>query len=57
MCSLALPKSVEQLLADGEDLSLERVGALLLESFEEVFRVSASQAPLLEEAVSDEDYI
>lgn len=54
--SLALASySVEQLLADGEDTSLERVGALLLESFEEVFRVSASQAPLLEEAFLDED--
>lgn len=56
MSFLALPPSVEQIVADGEDISLERVGALLLESFEEVFRVSASQAPLLEEAFLDEDY-
>lgn len=33
--------SVEQLCQDGEDTSLERVGALLIESFEEVFGLEA----------------
>lgn len=41
---------------EGENASLERVGALLLESFEEVFRVSASPAPLLGETFLNEDY-
>eukprot|EP00904_Undaria_pinnatifida_P007640 jgi/Undpi1/4005/HiC_scaffold_16.g07373.m1 len=48
--------SLEQLCAEGEDIGLERVAALLLESFEEVFRVSATQPPRLEEAFLDEDY-
>ncbi|CBJ27443.1 lipoyltransferase [Ectocarpus siliculosus] len=37
--------SLEFLCAEGEDLSMDRVGRLLLESFEEVFGVSALPAP------------
>ena len=54
--SFASAFAVEQLCAEGEDIGLERVAALLLESFEEVFRVSATQPPRLEEAFLDEDY-
>ncbi|CAM9373421.1 unnamed protein product [Pylaiella littoralis] len=41
--------SLEHLCADGEDVSVERVGRLLLESFEEVFGVSASSSSGAEE--------
>lgn len=41
LCVYPTLLEVEQLCQDGEDTSLERVGALLIESFEEVFGLEA----------------